>query len=1103
MPIVKPLKIYKASAGSGKTFTLAVEYIKLLINNPDEYKFILAVTFTNKATGEMKTRIISKLYALANGLEDGNDYLDAIKKDDNIKKLNLSDNEIRERCAKALNNIIHDYSRFRIETIDSFFQSIIRNLTRELNLTTNLRVDLNADEVLDMAVNEVIEEIDKDSDVLNSVLSFVREKIERGGNWQINYEVSNFGKNIFKEGFLNNRETITQYTKDIKKLKSYKKSLTELKKTVLNSLKQVGEGFLNEMNHVGIDYSQIKYGNTLDKFIENIIRGELPEIKTRIQGFVDDYKNLVKDSNIDSIIKNRIHPFLVNIVNEILPNTTITVNSVNAINKNINQLMLLNTLNEKVRLLNYEANRFLLADAAHFLNDIIDGSDIPFVYEKSGIWFKHIMIDEFQDTSTLQWENFKPLINNCLSYNEKCLIVGDVKQSIYRWRDSDWQILNRRINTEFKNKVDIETLSTNYRSASNVIHFNNQFFVKATSTVNDEHMKIHGNISNDLKLAYSDVRQSVAKKNEGRGYVFVHNYVADDYSDMTQQLILDKVKELHDVNGIAWNDMTILVRKNKYIPTLCQYFYEHKDEIDTQIVSDEAFRLDSSEAINLIILALTAIANPQDRFAIRNLAIHYQMAQQKDVNIKNDANEFFLLDDEEIKSLLPEGFVNNMNKYSFTSLHELIEELYEVLQLKNIKGQDAYLFYFHDKIKEYDKDNQSDIENFLIYWEDKMKEMTISYGTSDGIKIMSIHKAKGLEFHTVIVPYCDWKISGCEDDLLWCSTIEQPYNTIPIVPINFSSSLEKSIFQSDYRNEELKNNVDNLNLLYVAFTRASENLLIFTGAKPKKKESANMNNIQQIIVESMHKLMQSNLKYDDPYEEPICLIEDEKNEREEGGKSVTSWTFGTPVASSDNKEKKSEDFLGMPYNDVNASFVHEKSDYEFRQSNESNNFILGDEDDVTNSNDYIERGLIYHKIFELISSKDEVDSVIDELDRKGYFDSVLSSNEARIKIKEALTDPIAGHWFDPGWKEFKECSIMFRKKNGEIKEKRPDRVIVNENETIVIDYKSGGKNEKHKEQVSIYMYLLTQMGYKNVKGYVWYFMTGDIIDANDEKGGSK
>lgn len=1103
----KPLKIYKASAGSGKTFTLAVEYIKLLVKDPYEYKHILAVTFTNKATGEMKSRILSTLYGLANECESANGYLDVLKADEMIVSLGLDEKDIRKNCAIALNNIIHDYSRFRIETIDSFFQSVIRDLTRELDLTANLRVDLNAEEVLDEAVERIIEELDKTNDVFESVYSFVQEKIQEGKNWMINSEVSKFGKNIFKEAFLRNREVITNSIKDAKQLRKYKAELQKIKSALQEDCKTKGKGFLMEMDRLDVSFADIKSGDRyVGSFIRKMAEGVIPDITASMQKYADDASSMFsKNAKADVVnkITTELHPFLKDIVNVFLPGVAKTVNSIDAICKHLNHLMLLNVINDRVRALNTEANRFLLADSAHFLNEIIDGSDIPFVYEKAGTWFKHIMIDEFQDTSALQWENFKPLIRNSIDDYESCLIVGDVKQSIYRWRDSDWQILNKRINDEFERYLDSQTLKTNYRSSGRVVHFNNQFFRKAVEIINEEYRKVHKTDSQDLLKAYSDVRQLVKSSNEGIGYVYVNNYVGADYDEQTPRRILETVKKLHE-DGVAWEDITILVRKNDAIPTLCNYFNEHSDEIDTKIVSDQAFRLDSSSVVNLIILALTAISNANDRFALCNLAIHYQMMLQGDINIKEEASKYFLATDEELKALLPDGFMQKMEAYSFTPLNELIEELHKVLGLENVKGQDSYLFFFHDQVNAFVQDNQTDIDNFLVYWNENLCMKTIPNGASDGIRIMSIHKSKGLEFHTVVVPYCDWSTSGKSDDLLWCNPLVEPYNQLPIVPINFSSSLDNSIFSNEYREEVLRNNVDNLNLVYVAFTRASKNLVVLTGKKSTKKSTTY--NIQRIVVEAIEKMMKNNSSLDVSDETPIELIEES-----EGDSSV--WYYGEVVKSESEDEnrvnedenaetKEKENVLEQKYVDVETEFVHEEANIEFRQSNESKKLIL-DEDNEDMSDDYIERGLIYHKIFELIKTKDDVDRVINELDGCGYFNSVVSVDEARKNIKSALEDPLAGRWFEEGWKDFNECSIMYRDKYGNIQEKRPDRVILKDDETIVIDYKSGQEKTYYAKQVSLYMNLLERMGYKNIKGYIWYFMQNKIEDVDAMKGGKK
>ena len=240
----RPLKVYKASAGSGKTFTLAVEYIKLLIVDPGVYRIILAVTFTKKATAEMKNRILSQLYGIANGLEKSDGYLNEIKKDDSIIRLSLSDDAIRQRAGMALSNIIHDYSRFHITTIDSFFQSIVRELARELDLTANLRVDLNDGDVLKEAVTNIIDELEENTDTYNFMIRYVREKIEEGRNWILADEIENFGRNIFNENYLEKESLIHQKIGDKVFMENYRNHIIAIRKALEDELRKSGNNFL-------------------------------------------------------------------------------------------------------------------------------------------------------------------------------------------------------------------------------------------------------------------------------------------------------------------------------------------------------------------------------------------------------------------------------------------------------------------------------------------------------------------------------------------------------------------------------------------------------------------------------------------------------------------------------------------------------------------------------------------------------------------------------------------------------------------------------------------------------------------------------------------
>lgn len=424
----RKLKVYKASAGSGKTFTLAAEYIKLLVQNPMNYRHILAVTFTNKATAEMKMRILSQLYGLYNNgqdapLPESNDYLEEIRKDEEIRQMNLSDKEIRRRCGIALKSMMHDFSRFRIETIDSFFQSVVRELAHELNLTANLRVDLKDAQVLSEAVKQMIDELQDGSEVFRSVFDFIQEKIEASKNWHIDAELEDFGRNIFNEQFLQCERSVRAKLSDLKSLREYKQKLYQLRNETQATLKALGQEFLEHCTHAGITTDDFKgKSRSIFGFFEKLANGDLPNVTATVKKHVDDPDAWADKSHpeVRAMAETTFMPLLERTLKELATGIVI-LNSVKVVSQHINHLMLINTVDEKVRQLNSDANRFLLADTAHFLRDLICGSDIPFIYERTGTQFHHIMIDEFQDTSSLQWENFKPLLLNSLSADKRCL----------------------------------------------------------------------------------------------------------------------------------------------------------------------------------------------------------------------------------------------------------------------------------------------------------------------------------------------------------------------------------------------------------------------------------------------------------------------------------------------------------------------------------------------------------------------------------------------------------------------------------------------------------------------------------------------------------
>ena len=1148
---MKSLLVYKASAGSGKTFTLAVEYIKLLIANPYAYRNILAVTFTNKATAEMKVRIIGQLNGIAKGLKSSQDYFEKIKASVEIKALGLTDEKIRSRAQTALSAMLHDYSRFRITTIDSFFQSIVRELAYELDLTANLRVDLNTKEALKEAVKDIIENINLYSyeeerqdktKLLNILTGFMFEHIESDKSWNILKKIEDFSDNIFKEQYLKQQTEVRENIGDINVLMKVKEDLCKIKEEAETTVRTAGEELLDALQDKvdGLKWKTAGvYGvaNRMSKFqikdsYEDVIKARgiqmLEDLELWVQnkdllptlnslGLFEKYKNIA--AYIETNYKKWITTYLLLL--------------------HINEMMLLNTVNTVLRQKNKENNRFILADTAHFLKEMVDGADIPFIYERTGTRYKHIMIDEFQDTSELQWENFRPLLHNSLADNSRCLIVGDVKQSIYRWRNSDWRTLNDMEHGEFQDKITLPPLDTNYRSSEQVVTFNNAFFKKAARFVaqkyNEETTFADGsNAAEDraqaIATAYKEVEQKVPQKHLGYGYVRVEHllYTKNEEEDSLtnssvtptapsvasdsapkaepkskEEIMLDAFKDTMTEllgKGVQPKDIAVLVRQNWQGVKIADCLKEHFPHV--KVVSNEAFLLDSSLAVNMLISALRVLSNPQnevERYALA--ALYHREVKGEGVKENGDeaferfANSIFRMSKEQIDTLLPLGDEANRRALAEVPLYELCEHLYDLLGLKALKGQDAYLYTFFDQLLNYLQDNRATLDAFLAYWDETMHNTSVPMGSADGVQIMTIHKSKGLEFHTVILPFCDGKADGIKSKnkpLLWCTPTEEPFNILQLAPIEYGSTMKESLFHKDFDEELLRQLVDNLNVLYVAFTRAENNLIVLTGANVNKEVGKTTSDLSDII--NMALLGEdSNGTYSWPTFKG----------------TAKSYIFGEMVPSKDEEEKSKDEEEKSKDKEVNyleaerekqfQPFSSRPTAVEFRQSNDSVRFLRGDNEDenVEGKNQFVEAGIFYHALLERIHTLEDVPHVIAEFEREGLIAGAVHKEEVEVYMQRIFQNEQAREWFLPKWRVLNEQNILFplnaeKKKHFE----RPDRVICDGETTIVIDYKTGGmKKITDLEQVQDYVELLKSMGYPNPRGYVWYLKYNEIVPA--------
>ena len=1090
------LLVYKASAGSGKTFTLAVEYIKHLILNPHAYRQILAVTFTNKATAEMKERILQQLYGIWQGDPASDAYLARIKegvrgiKSEKLRMKNEGgdeDEELRRRAGMALQYMLHDYSRFRVETIDSFFQSVMRNLARELELSPNLNIELNNAEVLSDAVDSLIEKLTPASPVLAWLLDYINERIADDKRWNVSNEVKSFGRNIFDESYIERGEALRQCLRTPDTLKLYRDVLREMETEALEQMKGFYDQFEGELEGHALAPEDLKGGaRGIGSYFRKLRDGKLSDkdvLNATLQNSLADAKNWATKTSArkDDIIRlaeSSLMPLLQD-AERLRPRNSRTINSCRLSLQHLNKLQLLNHIDEEVRTLNREHNRFLLSDTNALLHKLVREGDSSFVFEKIGANIRNVMIDEFQDTSRMQWDNFRLLLLEGLSQGADSLIVGDVKQSIYRWRNGDWGILNQLTSEQgdeltrgcapprslvnsstrqlFPFPVRVETLKTNRRSETNVIRFNNRLFAAAVDYLNNLHLDELKEDCLPLKRAYADVAQE-SPKSEKRGYVKASFLEPDEEHNYTEQTLLALGEEVESLlqAGVQLNDITILVRKNKNIPPIADYFDK---ELHLPIVSDEAFRLDASLALCMLMDALRYLSNPEDKIARASLIMNYKLQ----ITGEGEADLNGILT-EHPETALPEAFTARIEALRLMPLYELLEELFSLFDMSRIEKQDAYLFSFFDAVTEYLQSNSSELDGFIRYWDETLCNKNIPSGEVDGIRILSIHKSKGLEFHTVLIPFCDWKLENeTNNQLVWCAPTCEPYNAISLVPVTYSATMAESVYRPDYLHERLQLWVDNLNLLYVAFTRAGKNLILWS-----KKEQRGT--VSELLANTL----------------PLIADQGEGSWDEEATIYESGALCPSAVQSASATELPAVNKLAQKPAKLPVHMESMLHDIEFRQSNRSADFIAGI-DESESSQRFINRGRLLHTLFSAIGTEADIDDAISRLVFEGIIGRTETEEEIRRLTTRAFSLPQVKDWYSGEWTLFNECDIIWQE-NGELRTRRPDRVMMRGEEIVVVDFKFGKPNKKYNKQVQGYMQLLVRMGYAapNISGYLWY-----------------
>ena len=1042
------LTVYKASAGSGKTFTLATEYIKLLVRNPQAYRETLAVTFTNKATEEMKMRVVSHLYGIWQQLPESRGYLKKVCRETGVTEAVAS-----RQAGLALHELLHHYSWFRVETIDSFFQSILRNLARELDLTANLRVGLNDEEVEEMAVDEMIDSLTVTDELLGWLMKYVvgeqSEQREAMGVNGVMGSLKKFGRTIFKDYYKEVSGEVNEAMAKAGFLDGYEAKLREMRSAAQERMMNVAESFFDELEGAGLAVEDLSYGKLgVAGFFLKLKDGVMDAsiVGKRVLDCVEDPSKIMKKKDRDDEVALRLGDIVSYAVQErerqwrVYKSADLTL-------RHLWQLRLLSSIEERVRRLNESANRFLLSDTQMLLHSLIAGSDTPFIYEKTGSQIEHIMIDEFQDTSVVQWQNFKVLVDEALSRADgTALVVGDVKQSIYRWRGGDWRLLGEG-GVCRDGAATEKTLDVNFRSSVRVIQFNNAFFTEAAAIEEQE-------------AAYSDVAQKWPEGKPVEGAVEVRLLPGGDYKDETLRLLAERVRQLSG-EGVEAKDIAILVRSNNYIPTIANYFMSEMPGVN--VVSDEAFRLDASPAVMTIVVALRYILHRDDSISRAALCKAFSGSATGG---------------------LPADFEGHEDELARMPLYDLCETIADIFRLGEMAGQESYLCAFYDQVTKLGSEQATDLSSFLRDWDESLCSKTIQSPDVDGIRLISIHKSKGLEFPHVLLPFCDWKMEHA--DILWCKPKEKPFSQLPIAPIDYSKKgMTGTIYEEAYDEEHQQATVDNLNLLYVAFTRASESLFVI-GKRNSRGSRSGL--IEQVLPLLPKQLAGSSLEGE--AEKDAALVF-RFGAVEGDGKDGKDGSDGNVLG-------KGNPFLSVS-SPVTVSLRPRGRHVALRQNLQSQRFAQvddnGDEAGRQQQEAYIQAGNVLHEVFSTIRTTADINQALQRLEQEGIiYDRHLTRPRLEDMIRRRLSDPRVADWFSDRWTLFNECSILtIDAETGRAQSRRPDRVMTDGQETIVVDFKFGRQESEHQTQVRQYVELLRQMGYQRVQGFLWYVYSNKIV----------
>lgn len=1045
------VKILKASAGSGKTYRLAYEYIKGVVRDPSLYRETLAVTFTNKATEQMKRRIVGSLHALASAPEtepEGGDNVTYL--DDLIRETGLSRSLIVRHAGQARTLILHDYSRFAVSTIDKFFQRVARAFFRELGLDFDYTVEIDRDWVLGAAVDRLLELTASDQALRGAVDRLLEERAGQGKGWDIRPDIVRIGGELFRESYVpnpNGAERISEIFDGIVRDLSAR----------FAGVKRAAQRGMEVIAAAGLSLDDFPYKKqSFAGYLAGLAEAEAP--KAYGARFLQATESAEAWTTGKSPVRDRIlalEPELMPLLREVREGIDALVKDYNScalVGENLGRSLLLAWLDREVKAVSAERNLVMIHETAALIHRLVTGNDAPFIYEKVGNAYSRYMIDEFQDTSEKQWQNFVPLLDNALAENdgEPVMLIGDVKQSIYRWRGGNWRILGYEAEEHFAGALaEAAPMDTNWRSERNVIDFNNALMRRAVERDADELAVFLEPapaalrpLAEILRHSYEGFEQKAAPgkmKREAEGYVEVIPALREQIEGLMTQRVADLL-----ARGYALRDIAVLVRSNGEARRAADALLE----AGYAIVSQEALLLAGSPVVGFVMAVFSLADSPQDSVA----RAQYNAFLGRPYGRELPASERDFIAGL-LRSALAESFERILARYGLNGRQDAV----------------SYLQALYQVIISYSRQAVSDIPLLLEWWRENGGKKTVYLPSEqDAVTIMTVHKAKGLEFPCVLIPFCDWELlpkSTGGGTTLWAEARGDGAGRFPElgpVPVGYKKLMADSHFAADYYRESVYAHVDNLNLLYVALTRAERELYVMYDTT---RSGARVSKLIDAVLPDFGGL--------EEYEYASA----------DGG-TGKYYAFGAKSEAPGREARRAAE--GTERQIVLKNFPSHDAVQRVRARWSSDRYF-GQDREAVSPRRY---GVLMHRLFELAGSPDELDGTLAKMRAAGDVTSDAEEALLRRRAAEAWSDPVVARWFSPEWEVVhSERDIIA---GGGVR--RPDRVMTDgKKRAVVVDYKFGAlRRAGYQAQVREYMELLREMGYDRVEGYLWFVELGEV-----------